>query len=446
MTDTTIRVRFAPSPTGHVHIGNIRAAIFNWLYARHTGGKFLLRVEDTDTERSTPEALAAVLDAMEWLELNFDEEPVYQSARTALYLDAADSLVKAGHAYREDKGNTGKGECVIFKMPGTDVTYKDIIKGELTKKAEDLKDFVIVRSDNTPVFHLANVVDDIHMNISHIIRGDDHVENTFKHIALFRALGATLPSFGHLPMIVNHQGKPYSKRDGAAFVGEFREQGYLPHALFNYLALLGWSPGDNREKMSKEEMIELFDLTKVKSAPAQLDIKKLTHLNAAYIAEMPIESFTKAVGKILEKESWFDTSLTDYFSAICAKMQIRTHLMKDCKEWSYFYSDNFAIAPSDYSKHIATQGYAPALADLAEKLKSCDFSETSIETSIREVEVKHGVREGKLNQPVRVAITGTTRGAGLYETAHLLGKERVLARLEKALISPPPINNENETK
>ena len=239
------RVRFAPSPTGNVHIGNIRAAIFNWLYARHTGGTFLLRVEDTDLERSTPEAIRTLLDCMEWLKLDYDEPVVYQTTQVKKHLAAAEKLLADGRAYKENKG--GKGDCVIFRMPKDgDVAYRDLVKGEMRKHAADTQDFVIVRSDGSPVFHLANVVDDITQGVTHVIRGDDHVENTFKHIELFKALGAEPPQYAHLPMIVNHMGKPYSKRDGAAFVGEFREQGYLPDALFNFLVLLGWAPGDDR--------------------------------------------------------------------------------------------------------------------------------------------------------------------------------------------------------
>ncbi|MBR0056230.1 MAG: glutamate--tRNA ligase, partial [Kiritimatiellae bacterium] len=257
---STIRTRFAPSPTGNVHIGNIRAAIYNWLFARHEGGQFLLRIEDTDLERSTPAATQTVLDSMAWLGLDYDGEVLYQSTQRAHHLELAEQLLRSGHAYKEDKGGTGKGECVIFRMPGTDIGYHDLVKGDLLKKAEDLRDFVIVRSDGSPVFHLGNVADDITMGVTHVIRGDDHVENTFKHIALYRALGAPVPQLAHLPMIVNAQGKPYSKRDGAAYVGEFRERGFLPEALFNSLALLGWSPGDDREVMTRDEMVAAFTL------------------------------------------------------------------------------------------------------------------------------------------------------------------------------------------
>ena len=247
----TIRTRFAPSPTGNVHIGNIRAAIYNWLFSRHATEEIILHIEDTDQERSKPAALRTVLESLEWLGLDCDGEPLYQSTQRAHHLEVADRLLAQGAAYKEDKGGTGKGECVSFKMPGTDISFRDAVKGGLTKKAEDLKDFVIVRYDGSPVFHLGNVVDDITMGITHVIRGDDHVENTYKHLAWYAAIGAPPPVFAHLPMIVNAQGKPYSKRDGAAYVGEFREKGFLPEALFNSLALLGWSPGDDREVMTR---------------------------------------------------------------------------------------------------------------------------------------------------------------------------------------------------
>ena len=296
----TVRTRFAPSPTGQVHIGNIRAAIYNWLFARHEGGQFLLRIEDTDRARSTPVAVQAVLDALTWLGLNWDETPLYQSTRTAAHLAAAEQLLQAGHAYKEDKGGTGKGECVIFRMPGTEMSFRDEIKGHLAKQAADMKDFVIVRSDGTPVFHLANVVDDIHMQITHIIRGDDHVENTYRHVALFRALGATPPKYAHLPMIVNAQGKPYSKRDGAAYVGDFRDKGYLPEALFNFLALLGWSPGGDRELMGRDEMARLFTFDRVLSSAAQFDLVKLLWMNGEYMRALPRDQRESACRAVLQ--------------------------------------------------------------------------------------------------------------------------------------------------
>ena len=299
-----IRVRFAPSPTGKVHIGNIRAAIYNWLFARHTGGKFLLRVEDTDLERSTPEAIQVLFECMEWLGLDYDEEVFYQTKNVKRHLEVVDQLLASGHAYKVEKtSRDGKtGVVTMFKMPkeGT-IEFDDIVKGHMAKKAEDIQDFAIVRSDGSPIFHIANVVDDIDQGITHIIRGDDHVENTFKHICIFKALGAPVPKYGHLSMIVNQQGKPYSKRDGAAFVGEYREQGYLPEALFNYLLLLGWNPGDDREVLTREEMIKLFELEKVHVTAAMFDPKKLAWMNGEYIKKIPADEFKAKVKAAAEK-------------------------------------------------------------------------------------------------------------------------------------------------
>ena len=296
---SNVRVRFAPSPTGSVHIGNIRAAVFNWLFARHVGGKFLLRIEDTDLVRSTKEAIDKVLDAMAWLGRDYDEPVVYQTHNAADHLAAVERLLSSGAAYKAVKesvdpatGEKKTGEVVLFRMPKEGVIeYTDLVKGKMRKKAEDTQDFVIVRSDGSPVFHIANVVDDIKQGVTHIIRGDDHVENTFKHIQIFKALGAPVPEYAHLPMIVNAQGKPYSKRDGAAFVGEFKEQGYLPEALFNFLVLLGWAPGDDREVMSRSELVEAFSLDRVKSSPARFDLKKLLWMNGEYIAHQPADVF-----------------------------------------------------------------------------------------------------------------------------------------------------------
>lgn len=428
----TVRVRFAPSPTGQVHIGNIRAAIFNWLFARHEGGKFLLRIEDTDRERSTPEAVTTVLDAMNWLGLSFDEEPLYQSTRLAAHKAAAEKLLAAGHAYKEDKGGTGKGECIIFKMPGTDMMFKDVIKGNLSKGAKDMANFVIVRSDGTPTFHLANVLDDVEMKITHIIRGDDHVENTYRHIALFRALGADVPTYGHLPMIINQQGKPYSKRDGAAFVGDFREKGFVPEALFNFLTLLGWSPGDDREKLTRDELISLFTLDRVKSGPAQMDIKKLTHLNGQYIAEMPLDGFCQTARNVVNGLEWGPGCSDEMFSKVCKLMQSRAHTFTAAEGWRYFFVDELIYDEKAVAKNLAKDGVRALLTSLKDQLSAIEFTEQALEKVIRGVESANGIGEGKFNQPIRIAITGTSVGAGIYETMVILGKSRVLARLEHA--------------
>ena len=430
-----VRVRFAPSPTGHVHIGNIRAAIFNWLFARHEQGKFLLRIEDTDRERSTPEAVKAILDAMGWLGIDFDEEPLYQSTQRARHLEAAESLLRAGAAYREDKGGMGQGQCVMFRMPGTDMAFHDEIKGDLRKEAKDMKDFVIVRSDGTPVFHLANVVDDITQATTHIIRGDDHVENTFRHVALFRALGAPVPKYAHLPMIVNAQGKPYSKRDGAAYVGDFKANGFHHEALFNYLSLLGWSPGDDREKMTRQEIIGFFTLDRIKSSPAQMDLKKLTHLNSLYISEMPADKFCAVVREYLANCEWARNADPDYFAKVCALMQSRAPVFTQAAAWDFFFVDPPVYDSKAVEKNLKREGVKSALVDLAGRLRASDFSVAAIQTAIRATEQAAGWGEGKLNQPVRIAVTGVAIGAGIYETMAMLGRERSMTRLAYAIES-----------
>lgn len=432
----TIRTRFAPSPTGHVHIGNIRAAIYNWLFARHEGGQFLLRIEDTDRERSTPEAVKTVLDAMAWLGLNYDEPPVYQSTTTQTHLDAAERLLKAGHAYKEDKGGTGQGECVVFKMPGTDMSFHDEIKGELKKAAADMKDFVIVRSNGTPVFHLANVVDDIHMNVTHIIRGDDHIENTYRHVALFQALGAPVPKYAHLPMIVNAQGKPYSKRDGAAYVGDFREKGFLAEALFNYLALLGWSPGGDREVMSRDEMAKLFTFERVQSSAAQFDVQKLEWMNGVYMRALPREELIAGARAAMEKQgAWNDAIEPDYFARVIETLGERIHFFTDVADQAgYFFTDDYAFDEKVVQKRLKKEGAMDGLRELRGRFAELpEFSAASTEQALRKLAEEKGAGAGALVHPVRVAVSGRGEGPSLFHMLEVLGKDRVVKRIDAAL-------------
>lgn len=521
----SVRVRFAPSPTGHVHIGNIRAAIFNWLFARHCNGAFLLRIEDTDRERSTPEACRSLLEAIEWLGLAADEPPLYQSSRREAHLHAAELLLQQGQAYRKpDPAGNGQG-AVVFRIPyeadcipciresgpaelsvhpgepvsvsadgitfaqvsrkgkpmpagcclagvknlkvfsaneclfeieshlseisqgavfalekadkltfmRREVVFEDAVKGELAKPLDGMKDLVIVRSDGNPVFHLANVCDDAFQKITHIIRGDDHVENTFRHLLLFNALGFSAPVYAHLPMIVNASGKPYSKRDGDAYVGDFKERGFCAEALFNYLSLLGWSPGDDREKMTRQEMIDLFTLERVKSAAAQMDIKKLTHLNWMYLSEMDPEAFCRNTWQALGGCPWRPADIDDYFRKVCALMQSRANVFSDAQEWRYFFDDNAPVDQTALHKQLARPGVKDALLELARLLDDCSFDEAALAAALRAAEISAELGEGKLNQPARVAVTGTTRGAGIYETMAVMGRERVMRRLRHTL-------------
>lgn len=430
-----IRVRFAPSPTGKVHIGNIRAAIYNWLYARHTGGKFLLRVEDTDLERSTPEAIRVLFECMEWLGLDYDEEVFYQTKNVKRHLEVVEQLIASGHAYRCEKtSREGKtGTVVMFKMPKEGIIeYDDIVKGHMAKKAEDIQDFAIVRSDGSPIFHIANVVDDIDQRVTHIIRGDDHVENTFKHICIFKALGAPVPQYGHLSMIVNAQGKPYSKRDGAAFVGEYRDEGYLPEALFNYLLLLGWNPGDEREVLTREEMIREFDLTKVHVTAAKFDAKKLAWMNGEYVKKIPSETFkaflkekaAAVYGAATHDEAWWDY--------LVAQIQPRTKFLKDIPEnVACFLTDDFAFDEKAVEKRLAKDGVKDLLLDLVARFEAVEnWQAPVLEDVVKALSQGNGM--GPWVHPIRVAVSGRGEGIGLFEMLQLLGRDKTLARLKAA--------------
>ena len=523
----SFRARFAPSPTGQVHIGNIRTAIFNWLYTRHCGGEFLLRIEDTDLERSTKQAIDALFDCMKWLGLDYDGEPMYQTTQSDAHRAAAAKLAEAGHAYKLNPAE--ESSPVLFRLPydcdsfpfvrqvgevkteiapGTDISvsraglvwsvvnhkgktvenaaglagfkdlkiltgdgsvlfqfdpatlsrvstltepekisgaaafsfirrevfFDDLVKGELSKPLDSIKDFIIIRSDSSPVFHLANVCDDVTQGVTHIVRGDDHVENTFRHLFLFQTLGFQVPKYAHLPMLVNASGKPYSKRDGDAFVGDFREKGFLPEAFFNYLSLLGWSPGDNREKMTRAELVEAFSFEHAQQSPAQFDIVKLKNLNGLYIAEMPADKFEDAVWNFAARWEWRVQADRTVFGKVAALMQSRTKTYMDAEAWKYFFTDDFEYDPKGFAKFLKEDNVKAALKDLGGRFAGMSaFAAADVEKAIREIEEQHGIAQGKLNQPLRIALTGTTIGAGVYETAELLGAAKCVQRIERAL-------------
>ena len=431
-----IRVRFAPSPTGKVHIGNIRAAIYNWLYARHTGGRFLLRVEDTDLERSTPEAIEVLMESMKWLGLDWDEEVFYQTKNLKRHLECVERLLESGRAYKVEKtSRDGKtGVVTMFRMPKEGVLeFDDIVKGHMAKKAEDVQDFAIVRSDGSPIFHIANVVDDIDQGVTHVIRGDDHVENTFKHIELFRALGATPPKYAHLSMIVNQQGKPYSKRDGAAFVGEFREQGYLPDALFNYLLLLGWNPGDDREVLTKEEMVALFDLEKVHVTAAKFDLRKLQWMNGEYIKRIPEREFAGEVRKRAAAPDGSGDAHDDaWWAFLASQLQPRTKFLNDIPGMvRCFVSDDFPFDEKAVEKRLRKPGVRGLLLGLVEKFSAVgEWTAPALEAVVKELSGEGSM--GPWVHPIRVACSGRGEGIGLFEMLQLLGREKTLERLKRA--------------
>ena len=433
-----IRVRFAPSPTGKVHIGNIRAAIYNWLYARHVGGKFLLRVEDTDLERSTPEAIQVLFECMKWLGLDYDEEVFYQTKNVKHHLEVVDQLIASGHAYKCEKtSRDGKtGTVVMFRMPKEGVIeYDDIVKGHMAKKAEDVQDFAIVRSDGSPIFHIANVVDDIDQGVTHIIRGDDHVENTFKHICIFKALGAPVPKYGHLSMIVNQQGKPYSKRDGAAFVGEYREQGYLPEALFNYLLLLGWHPEGDREVLTREEMIKEFELEKVHVTAAMFDPKKLAWMNGEYVKQIPQEHFKSLLKeKVAELQGCRVTERAEeWWDYLAPQVQVRTKFLTDIgKGLEFLFSDEFPVDEKAVEKRLKKEGAKKALEDVIALFEKVDdWKAPTLEECVKTLSQGNGM--GPWVHPIRVAVSGRGEGIGLFEMLQLLGKEVALKRLNNGL-------------
>ena len=426
-----VRVRFAPSPTGKVHIGNIRAAIFNWLFARHVGGEFLLRVEDTDLERSTPEAIPALLDCMKWLGLDWDGEILYQTSQRKHHLEVAEDLLRRGLAYKENKG--GQGECVIFRMPKEGVIeYDDLVKGHMKKKAKDTQDFVIVRSDGSPVFHLANVLDDITQGVTHIIRGDDHVENTFKHIQLFKALGAPIPRYAHLPMIVNNQGKPYSKRDGSAFVGEFRELGFLPDALFNFLALLGWAPGDDREILSMEELISLFDLHRCSKSGAKFDYEKGKWFNHQYIQQRSDREIAEMYLPLL-REKHHDCEI-EKLTRIVGLVKSRISFVNELWEQTAFFFE----APTEYEEKSVRkrwdEGMGARMAELIEILRSLPTMEShAAEEVVLGWITQKGYHMGNVMNAFRLAVVGYCKGPHMFDITEIMGREETIQRIEKAI-------------
>ena len=520
---TPPRVRFAPSPTGHVHIGNIRVAIFNYLFARSQSGRFLLRVEDTDRERSTPEAIDALMGVLDWLELRPDEEPLFQSARVEAHLATAEKWIAEGHAYRHArspeeqpavffrvptlsapygdfirnagpvshklfegetlridhtgiqyvgvsrKGKPDPGGCClagmadgkVFAADGTllldlaealpsvlagdtefetvgadrveytrrEIVFQDLVKGELAKPLDSMKDLVIVRGDGSPVFHLANVCDDDCQKITHVIRGDDHVENTYRHIPMFIALDAPVPAYGHLPMIVNEQGKPYSKRDGDAFVGDFRAKGVLPEALFNYLTLLGWSPGDDREKLNRDEMISAFRLERVQRAPAQMDLRKLANLNGQYLQELPESIYLADVRDLLARTEWGAALDEERLVDIARLMRPRLQTYEDVFAWRMFADNDFERDPKALKRGLGKAWQRDALSRMADLMAAGKTLGAAREEVVETLELD----DGKLNQPLRVALTGQAGGPELLEVIALLDPATLAPRISKTL-------------
>jgi glutamyl-tRNA synthetase len=422
----TVRVRFAPSPTGYLHVGGARTALFNWLYARHTGGKFLLRVEDTDKQRSTDAHTQVILDGLTWLGLDWDEELVFQGARIARHQAAADRLLAEGKAYM-DEG------AIRFRMPPGEIAWDDAVHERISFQGEDLKDFIILRTDRTPIYNLAVVVDDIDMAISHVLRGDDHISNTPKQIALYQALGSPQPVFGHVPMINGPDGKKLSKRHGATAVGDYQHMGILPAAMRNFLALLGWSPGGDREIMTQDEMVLLFSFDGVQKKAAVFDMTKLEWMNGQYLSASPPEALLPIIAPQVA-ELGVTADRDAMLRAIGAvKTRSRTTL-EVARQVAVRLDPKFAVMDDKATKEIAKDqaGYTSALQAAIAALRDAEWSPGGLEQRLRALADERGVAAGKIFQPIRIALTGGTVSEPVNELLFVVGQEAALKRLASA--------------
>lgn len=458
-----IRTRFAPSPTGYLHIGGARTALFCWLFARHFGGTFILRVEDTDRERSTPESIQAIMDGMEWLGLDYDEGPFYQMQRMDRYSEVLQQLLDSGHAYRcycsrerLDELRAAQqaakqkprydGHCreltdqdssqpyvIRFKNPvDGEVTFDDLVRGPITVANQELDDLIIARTDGTPTYNLTVVVDDWDMQITHVIRGDDHINNTPRQINILKALGAELPLYAHVPMILGGDSKRLSKRHGAVSVMQYREEGYLPKALLNYLLRLGWSHGD-QEVFSREQMIELFNLESVNRSPAAFNQDKLQWLNQHYMKTDDPSTLVKPFSYQLDLLG-INHQLGPNLEEVIAAQAERCKTLVEMAEKSRYFFEDFR----EFDEKAAKKNLKPAIKDaLAEVLKHYqelqDWQQQSVHQVIVDIAERRDLKLGKLAQPLRVAVTGGAVSPPLDVTLALIGRERVLTRLQHAL-------------
>ena len=459
---TIIRTRFAPSPTGYLHVGGARTALFNWLYARHTKGKFILRIEDTDQVRSTEASVQAIFDALEWLKIDWDEGPFYQSQRAEIYSTYLQKLVDSGHAYyctctpeqidamRERARATGAkprydgtcrekhlgpqpGAVLRFKAPTTGQTViEDKIKGRIVFANDELDDFVIQRSDGIPTYNFAVVVDDITMDITTVIRGDDHVMNTPKQILLYQALGAPLPVFAHVPMVLGNDRTRLSKRHGATSVTAYRDMGLLPDAFINYLARLGWSFGD-QEFFTRNELIEKFSLENVGKSAGIFDQIKLQALNADHIQAADAQSIAFHLKPHL-KDRGIEAQDDVYLQKLIPTLQPRSKTLVEMAEQArFYYADPLPLDEAAARKFLKANILAP-LKQLKERLAELDeYTEKALEQVFVSVMETFEIKLGKIAQPVRVALTGTSVSPGIFEIISVLGRERVVPRLEAAI-------------
>ncbi|WP_133138976.1 glutamate--tRNA ligase [Legionella genomosp. 1] len=458
-----VRTRFAPSPTGLLHVGGVRTALYSWLYARHHQGEFILRIEDTDQERSTKESVQAILDGMAWLNLHSDKGPFYQSERYERYEEVASLLLEQGMAYRctcskerlealreaqlaakqkpqydghcreMNLAPTDEAHVIRFKNPKSGVvSFSDQVYGDIHVDNAELDDLILVRSDGHPTYNFAVVIDDLDMEITHVIRGDDHINNTPRQINLFKALNAPIPVFAHLPMILGDDGKRLSKRHGAVSVMQFKEEGILPQALLNYLVRLGWSHGD-QEIFSLKEMIEFFDLKHVSRGVSSFNYEKLYWLNQHYLKEQDPAQTAKALAWHFETQGIHTEKGPELSNIVALQAERCKTLVEICDKSRYFFEDEIAYDEDAVKKHLR-----PVILEPLEKLYSSllelsDWNAEKIHESIDKVCSEYEINMGKLGQPLRVAVTGTGMSPAIDQTLFLIGKEKTLARLNYAL-------------
>jgi glutamyl-tRNA synthetase len=470
MSGPAPRVRFAPSPTGYLHVGGARTALFNWLYARKTGGTFILRIEDTDQERSTDAHTQVILDGLTWLGLDWDEGPLFQGAEVERHRRDAERLLAGGLAYRcfctkeeleaQRKATThgseafrydrrcdrlppteveariarGMPSVIRFRMPHEEIAWDDAVHGRISFQGHDLDDLVILRSDRTPIYNLAVVSDDIAMRVTHVIRGDDHISNTPKQIALYQALGAPVPVFAHVPMILGADGKKLSKRHGATAVGDYQHQGILPAAMRNFLALLGWSPGEDREIMGQAEMIALFSLEGIQKKPAVFDTVKLEWMNGQYLSRLPVEELLEPVTRELAAMG-VQADGNEPLARVIDAVKARSRTILDIARQVAVRLEPARAELDDKGRKLVEKmgaEYAKSLGLAAETLQGIPDAEWKPERILEVLRARveaEGMKLGDLLQPIRVALTGSTVSEPVNELLAVVGKEKALARL-----------------
>ncbi|MBA3656754.1 MAG: glutamate--tRNA ligase [Gemmatimonadaceae bacterium] len=476
MNSDTPRLRFAPSPTGYLHVGGARTALFNWLYAKKYGGKMLLRIEDTDKARSTDESTRAIFDGLNWLGLQWDEEVVYQGANLERHRADSLRLLESGHAYRcfctpaelEERRKdatarkdafkydrrcdklapdevsrriaSGEQSVVRFRIPEGETEWNDLVHERIAFPNKDIDDFVILRSDETPIYNLAVVSDDIAMRITLVMRGDDHISNTPKQILLYRALGSPIPTFAHLPMIHGMDGKKLSKRHGATAVGDYQHLGLLPGAMLNFLALLGWSPGGDREVMTMQEMIDLFSPDGLQRKAAIFDTQKLEWMNGQHLSLMPLDELEPRVTPaIISAGLATGTELdsrSSWYHELLNLLRVRARTIDDIvRQAGPYFLDEIAYDPEAVAKQWKGPAESAAIleATLAALTGVADWNLGSLEEGLRALAAARGISAGKVFQPLRVALTGLTVSPGIFEVLVLMGREQSIKRIKQAI-------------